>query len=238
MTTPTVPVKTPETPHPLRTLLMAVTVTAVDAALLALALGGVGALLQHARARVLIVIWGVGSLVLGLLRPVRRQDVVERAPAQAPLLLALLIIPLGTPPLAALGERLGWYPLPGGEALRWSGVALVVVGLSIRAFAMKQLGPRFSPQVALQRKHTLETRGLYARIRHPGYLGAWLATLGAALAFGSAVGLAGVVLMGMALHARMDLEEAMLERRFGSDYAAYRARTGRLLPKPGSTRPV
>lgn len=236
MTTPPAPSRARTSPHPLRTILMAVTVTTVDAALLALALGGVGALLHHTRARALVVIWGIGSLVLGLMRPVRMQDVVERAPAQAPLLLALLIVPLGTPPLAALGERFGWYPLPGGELLRWSGVALVALGLAVRALAMTQLGPRFSPQVALQREHALETRGLYARIRHPGYLGAWLATLGAALAFGSAVGLAGVVLMGMALHARMELEEALLERRFGPDYAIYRARTGRLLPRFGSNR--
>lgn len=210
---------------------MALAVTAVDAALLALALGGVGALLHHARARALIVLWGAGAVVLGLLRPVRAQDVVERAPAQVPLLIALLFVPLLTPALSALGERFGWVPLPGGEPLRWSGVALVAIGLAIRTLAMVQLGSRFSPQIALQRGHTLETRGLYARIRHPGYLGSALAALGAALAFGSAVGLVGVALMGVALHLRMVQEEEMLARRFARDYAEYRARTGRLLPR-------
>jgi len=210
---------------------MALAVTAVDAALLALALGGPNALFHHARACALIAVWGVGAIVLGLLRPVRAQDVVERAGAQVPLLMALLLVPLLTPALSALGERFGWAPLPGGAPLRWAGVALVAAGLALRMLAMVQLGSRFSPQVALQREHTLETRGLYARIRHPGYLGAALATLGAALAFGSAVGLMGVALMGAALHLRMEQEEEMLARRFGEDYARYRAGTGRLLPR-------
>jgi protein-S-isoprenylcysteine O-methyltransferase Ste14 len=223
----------PAAPHPLRTIATALVVTGVDAALLALALGGIGPLLHHARALALVALWGVSSLTLGLLRPVRSQDVVERSPGQAPLLLLLLLVPLLTPPLAALGERLAWYPLPGGAALRWSGVALAALGLALRMLAMVQLGPRFSPQVAIQREHALETRGLYARVRHPGYLGSGLATLGAALAFGSAVGLAGVVLMAIALHARMEAEESLLSRRFGEQYAAYRARSGRVLPRPG-----
>jgi protein-S-isoprenylcysteine O-methyltransferase Ste14 len=218
-------------PHPLRTLLTALIVTALDATLLALALGGVGPLSRHARALALVAIWGVTSLVLGFLRPVRAQDVVESAPGQRALLLALFLIPLLNPPLSAFAERMGWWPLPGGEPLRWAGVALAAAGLALRIVAMDRLGARFAPVVAVQREHTLETGGPYARIRHPGYLGAGLANLGAALAFGSAVGLIGAALMALALHARMEAEEALLERRFGDEFARYRARTGRVLPR-------
>jgi protein-S-isoprenylcysteine O-methyltransferase Ste14 len=223
-------------PHPLRTLLMALIVTALDAALIALALGGPAALFHHARALALIAIWGATTLVLAFLRPVRAQDVVESAPGQRALLFALFVIPLLTPPLSALGERMGWWPLAGGAPLRWAGVALAAAGLALRIAAMARLGPRFAPVVAVQREHALETGGPYARIRHPGYLGAGLANLGAALAFGSAIGLIGAALMALALHARMGTEEALLERRFGDEFARYRARTGRVLPRLGPAR--
>jgi protein-S-isoprenylcysteine O-methyltransferase Ste14 len=148
-------------------------------------------------------------------------------------LVALFLIPILTPPLAALGERLALAPLPGGAALRWAGVGLAGAGLAVRIVAMAQLGSRFSPLVALQQDHALETRGLYARIRHPGYLGAWLAALGGALAFGSALALPPVLLMGWLLWARAGREEAMLERHFGEAFARYRARSGRFVPWPG-----
>jgi protein-S-isoprenylcysteine O-methyltransferase Ste14 len=216
---------------PLRTVLLALIVTALDAMLLAIALGGVSALLHHARALALVGLWGASSIVLGLLHPVREQDVVDRTPDAPLVLVALFLIPLLTPPLSATGERFGWLPLPGGETLRWSGVALSGVGLWLRIAAMAQLGARFSPVAAIQRTHTLETRGLYARVRHPGYLGSALANLGAVLAFGSAVGLAGVALMAWMLALRVAREEALLARRFGEDYARYRSRTGALIPR-------
>jgi protein-S-isoprenylcysteine O-methyltransferase Ste14 len=79
----------------------------------------------------------------------------------------------------------------------------------------------------------LETRGLYAWIRHPGYLGAWLASLGAALAFGSGPALAPVLLFGALMAERARREEALLEEHFGEAWRRHRARTGGFLPGPG-----
>jgi protein-S-isoprenylcysteine O-methyltransferase Ste14 len=83
----------------------------------------------------------------------------------------------------------------------------------------------------MQREHALETRGLYARLRHPGYLGALLASLGGALAFGSAPALPLVAVMSLLLWQRAKREESMLERHFGAEYVRYRSRTGRFLPR-------
>jgi len=217
--------------HPAVRTLLALTATGLDAALLALALGGVAPLLAHPRALALLALWAAGAITLALLRPVRGHDAatVERDPPF--LLLALFLLPLLAPPLAALGERLALWPLPGGAPLRWLGVVLSGVGLGVRIAAMAQLGSRFSPLLAVQREHALETRGLYARVRHPGYLGALLAALGGALAFGSAVALPLVAAMGLLLWTRAGREETLLERHFGTAYANYRARSGRLLPR-------
>ena len=230
------PVKPPpqqgsRTPHPTVTVLLALGVVALDAALLAAALGGLAALLAHPRALSLLALWAAGGVTLALLRPVRGHDAVAVERESPMVLIALLLIPLATPPTAALGERLALWTLPGGAPVRWAGVALSGAGLALRIAAMAQLGPRFSPRVAMQREHALETRGLYARVRHPGYAGAWLAALGGAIAFGNALAMPLVAAMGLMLWRRAGREEAMLERHFGDDFRHYRARTGRFVPR-------
>ncbi|HEY3215056.1 MAG TPA: isoprenylcysteine carboxylmethyltransferase family protein [Candidatus Eisenbacteria bacterium] len=218
----------------LTTILLSLGSTALDAVLLALALGGAPVLIGHARALTLLAAWGVGGLVLALLAPVRTQEVVADSRENSGLLAGLGLLPLLTPPIAALGERLALGLLPGGPWLRWSGVGISAGGLALRIAAMTQLGSRFSPLVAVQREHALETRGLYARIRHPGYLGSWICAFGAMLAFGSALGLLTLVPFTALLGIRARREEALLERHFGDVYRAYRARTGAFLPRFGA----
>jgi len=213
-----------------RLLAGALAATALEAALLALGVGGPGALLAHPRALTLVAVWGVAAIVLAWLRPVRTHDPLEVRPDRGAMV-ALFLIPLATPALAAWSERAGLWPLPGGIALRWAGVGVVAAGLAIRIAAMARLGSRFSPLVSIQREHVLETGGPYARVRHPGYLGAWLATLGAVLAFGSGPALALAVAFLALLNARAGHEERLLEDHFGDAWRAYRERSGRLFPR-------
>ena len=216
---------------PLHSPLGALAVTALDGLLLAWALGGFAPLFAHRRALALLIIWGIGGIVLAWLRPVRTHDPIELRrdpPYTMPL---LFLIPLITPPLSALGERRAMGLLPGGDALRWAGVALTIIGFTIRIAAIARLGSRFSPFVAVQRRHVLETGGIYARVRHPGYLGAWLVSLGAALAFGSAMALPLVLVMLLILESRARREDEVLERHFGDEFRHYRAHTGRFFPR-------
>jgi protein-S-isoprenylcysteine O-methyltransferase Ste14 len=216
---------------PVATAILSLGVTAVDVLLLALAMGGFRAVLAHPRAPALVAVWAIGGMTLALLKPVRSQEVV-RATAESRLaLVGLGLIPLVTPPIAAFGERIGLWPLPGGAALGWAGVAMVAVGLAVRIAAMTQLGPRFSPLVAVQRVHPLETHGLYGVIRHPGYAGSWLAALGAVLAFGSGLGLVPLALFTVLLVQRARREEALMEAQFGEAWREYRGRTGAFVPR-------
>ena len=125
---------------------------------------------------------------------------------------------------------MGLLPLPGGDALRWLAVLASGAGLLLRIAAMARLRNRFSPLVAIQEDHTLETHGVYHWIRHPGYTGAWLASTGGALAFGSASAIVPALLFGVLLMMRARREESVLERRFGEEFRAYRARTGAFWP--------
>jgi protein-S-isoprenylcysteine O-methyltransferase Ste14 len=236
-----VPVVSPAPPDsrtrrsPAVALIGALVTTAIDAALLALALGGFSALLGHRRALALLAVWGAGAVVLAWRSPVRRTEGTRRT--RDPLLLvALLLLPLSVAPLAAWSERIGLAPMPGGVWRAAFGLALAGTGLALRIAAMVRLGARFDPTVAILRDHALETRGLYARIRHPGYTGAWLAALGGALVFNGALGLVPVALLALALALRVRGEERALAEHFGEEFLVYRARTGAFFPRLGRGR--
>lgn len=211
-------------------------VLALDVTLLAIGLGGMPALLAHPRALALLAEWVVGYVALATLRPVRAHDPVETRADHPLVVVTLFLVPLITPMLSAIGERYGVWLLPGGSALRWGGVVLSGVGFAIRILAMRRLGSRFSPLIEVQRDHPLETSGLYAHVRHPGYLGAWLCNLGVTLTFGSGLTLPLALLMAVALISRVRREERVLEGHFGDEFRRYCERTGRFVPRPGRAR--
>ena len=100
----------------------------------------------------------------------------------------------------------------------------------MRLWPVFVLGRRFSGLVAIQPGHTLMTSGMYRAIRNPSYLGLLVLSSGWALAFRSVVGVLLVALMIPPLIARIHSEEALLRAQFGEEYAAYCARTWRLIP--------
>jgi protein-S-isoprenylcysteine O-methyltransferase Ste14 len=218
--------------NPVRAVIGTLLTTALDAALLAIALGGIAPLLSHRRALALLAIWATGSLVLGIARPVKRHDPVEETKPQVGMMLALLLIPMAVPPLAAWTEAHGLWTLD-GEALGWTGVVIAGLGLALRAAAMLRLGSRFSPIAAVQRGHTVESRWPYSWLRHPGYAGTLLAALGAALAFRSALALPAVLGLALLYRGRIGEEEAALERHLGDEWKRYRERTAAFIPKVG-----
>jgi protein-S-isoprenylcysteine O-methyltransferase Ste14 len=131
--------------------------------------------------------------------------------------------------LPAYTDRNEFWTLD-GDAVRWLGVALFVIGGALRLWPVFVLGDRFSGLVAIQPGHTLVTSGIYGIIRHPSYLGALVNALGWALAFRSTVGVLLTALALAPLFARMRAEEALLRWKFGNEYTAYCNRTSRLIP--------
>ena len=218
------------TTRPLRAAAMLVLVLALDAALLAAGVGGPRALAHHPRALALLAIWTLGGIALAAGRGARAREArhTERGPGVVAL---LVLIPAVTPGLSAWAERRGALVLPGGPLLHWGGVALAALGYALRIAAIRRLGARFSPLVEVQRRHALETAGVYRHVRHPGYLGAWLSNLGVVFAFGSAATLPLALLFAVALAVRVHAEERTLATEFGAAWISYRARTGAFLPR-------
>jgi protein-S-isoprenylcysteine O-methyltransferase Ste14 len=122
------------------------------------------------------------------------------------------------------------WVLPGGDVTRWVGFAVLALGVSLRLGPMLELGRRFVSVVAIQEGHTLHTRGFYALVRHPSYLGILLMDLGFAGVFRSVVALALMPVVFWMFKRRMDVEEAFMVEQFGAGYRDYMARTKRILP--------
>jgi protein-S-isoprenylcysteine O-methyltransferase Ste14 len=131
--------------------------------------------------------------------------------------------------LPAFTDRKEFWVLD-GDAVRWLGVALYVVGGALRMWPVFVLGRRFSGLVAIQPGHALVTDGIYSVIRNPSYVGLLVLSLGWALAFRSGVGVLLAALNIPPIVARIRSEEKLLRAHFGEEYEAYRARTWRLIP--------
>jgi protein-S-isoprenylcysteine O-methyltransferase Ste14 len=117
-----------------------------------------------------------------------------------------------------------------GDAVRWTGFVLFIVGGTLRLWPVFVLGRRFSGLVAIQRDHELVTNGIYRYVRNPSYLGLMMGALGWALLFRAGVGVLITALLLIPLVARMRSEERLLAEHFGAEYKSYQARTWRLVP--------
>lgn len=144
-------------------------------------------------------------------------------------LMAFTVLGLALAYVPALCDRLDVLTF-GGDVVRWLGVAIYAAGGVLRLAPVFVLGRRFSGLVAIQPDHRLVTDGLYGVIRHPSYLGLLATGVGWSLALRGGVGLVITALILIVLVARMNAEERLLEDTFAAEYAAYRARTWRLVP--------
>jgi protein-S-isoprenylcysteine O-methyltransferase Ste14 len=111
------------------------------------------------------------------------------------------------------------------------GLLLTVGGLSFRIWSLRVLGKYFTGVVQQVEGHQLVTSGPYQWLRHPSYLGSWVAFLGCAVFLEAWLGLIITFLaMGTAYFFRISAEETTLENIFGAAYRQYRLRTWRLVP--------
>jgi len=108
-------------------------------------------------------------------------------------------------------------------------LALAVFGLALRAAAVARLGSRFTYDYAVG-GGALETRGIYAWIRHPSYLGLLCLTNFLGIALGSLIGVALLASTIPAVLRRIRDEEAALVSHYGEAYDVYRRRAARLIP--------
>ncbi|KAF2204284.1 prenyl cysteine carboxyl methyltransferas-like protein Ste14 [Delitschia confertaspora ATCC 74209] len=113
------------------------------------------------------------------------------------------------------------------------GLALVIVGQTVRSLAMAQAGTNFNHQVQSKKSegHELVTRGMYSVFRHPSYFGFFWWGLGTQVVLGNSISLAGYAgVLWYFFATRIRHEEKHLLEFFGKDYEKYKARTKVWIP--------
>jgi len=115
------------------------------------------------------------------------------------------------------------------------GIVLIAGGIVLAVRGAVDLSAAFTPLPKPREGAALVVTGVYSFVRHPIYGGLILAAFGWAISQASIVAVALAVALAAFLFVKSMREEAWLEQRF-PDYAAYRARTRRLIPWPGRPR--
>jgi protein-S-isoprenylcysteine O-methyltransferase Ste14 len=124
------------------------------------------------------------------------------------------------------------YALPFPDAVRWTGAAMLALGIVVLGTAHYHLSLSFSSFVGSKEGHRLVQSGPYRLVRHPIYLAYLLLYLGGGLAAGNWVlAFLPVTCFAITVWLRMPQEEQILAGLFGEQYSAYLQRTGRLLPR-------
>ncbi|MFI5618079.1 methyltransferase family protein [Streptomyces sp. NPDC051567] len=113
----------------------------------------------------------------------------------------------------------------------WAGVAVIAVGLTVRAWGMNTLGRFYTRTLRATEDQRLVQEGPYRLIRHPGYCGSLLVWSGYTLGLGNWIPLLLVTAVLLAAYTwRINAEEKLLLASFGERYAQYQRRTKRLVP--------
>ena len=143
--------------------------------------------------------------------------------------------------VVAPGTVAGWVPWliaherPPASGLAWAiGVGLFGLGGAIYAWCVWDFASfgRGTP-APIDAPSKLVVRGLYRLSRNPMYLGVLTLVSAWAVFFRSPVLVVYALVVAACFHTFIRVyEEPHLEREFGEEYRAYKARVGRWLPKP------
>ena len=111
------------------------------------------------------------------------------------------------------------------------GAFLLIIGISIRVWAIRTLGTHFTATVTLTKDHQLVRSGPYQWVRHPSYLGAFMAIVGCPIFLNAWwATLVAILSMTIAYYVRIGVEEKMLSAYFGNQYQDYKKDTKRIIP--------
>lgn len=112
-----------------------------------------------------------------------------------------------------------------------AGIALMLLGVALRWWAIAVLGRYFTLDVAVHSTQTVVQSGPYRFVRHPSYSGTLLTLLGVGLALDNWASLVAVLAGGLIGHLyRVRVEERALREALGEPYAEYMRRTKRFIP--------
>jgi protein-S-isoprenylcysteine O-methyltransferase Ste14 len=125
-----------------------------------------------------------------------------------------------------------WAVIPGDPWLTLvPGSVLVVLGVGLRQWAARTLGPFFTQSVMIREGHRVITTGPYRFVRHLGYTGLLVSLAGLGLTLGNWLSVLLMVIGFFAAHLpRIKVEERILEQSLGDEYREFERTRKRLIP--------
>jgi len=129
-------------------------------------------------------------------------------------------------PVLVPGATIPWQP-----GTFFAGLAVMLLGVSWRWYAIATLGKYFTGAIVIQEQHVVVQHGPYKFIRHPSYSGAFLIAIGIGLMVGNWLSIVTIIagfVVGMMY--RIPVEEQVLLQALGQPYETYMKRTKRLIP--------
>ena len=124
------------------------------------------------------------------------------------------------------------------DGVRAVGLLLCVGGIGVALWAIVTLGRHYDLVLEIHAGHEVVRRGPFALVRHPVYTGLALHFIGACIATGSLLLVAGTVLVTFPTFViRARAEEQLLRERFGAEYDRYVDEVPMLVPRlPGGKK--
>lgn len=179
--------------------------------------------------KIVIYLFPVSEILLALFK--RAGTRAARVEDRGSLRLLWLVISVSV----GMAIAFQWVPsadLPLSRHLRQIlALCLILAGLAVRWASILTLGRLFTVDVAIQSGHTLVDTGLYRYVRHPSYSGLLLAFIGLGISFANWLSIVALLIpITLAVFNRIVKEEHVLLESLGASYAAYCARTKRLVP--------
>jgi protein-S-isoprenylcysteine O-methyltransferase Ste14 len=111
------------------------------------------------------------------------------------------------------------------------GMVMLVTGAVLRLWSFRALGQYFTFSVKVSPDQPVVTAGPYRLLRHPGYAGGMLATVGIGVMWGNWVSASTLILFTLAFIVwRIRIEERALLMALDDRYRRYAAQHKRLIP--------
>lgn len=159
--------------------------------------------------------------------------VTEKTKATTEVVLLTLVSLGGYVPLLHLAT--GWFAFANYTVPYWVpilGALALIPALYLFWRSHVDLGRNWSVTTEIREEHTLVTKGVYQKVRHPMYTAIWALFLTHPLLVHNWIaGFSAAIAFGIMYVIRVPYEEAMMREMFGQEYEDYCARSGRLVPK-------
>ena len=180
--------------------------------------------------RLFLAIWITFEIWLVVRDQIQHRGKTQRDQGSRYYMLLAIIVGVGTAAMVNRNEKF-FFGDGSTNGLSWTGLVLMLLGFSLRIWAIQVLGKSFRTTVETHQDQQVCQDGPYKLLRHPSYTGIVLICIGFGVAVQNWLSLLLAVIPPLiALLFRIQVEEKELAVSLGSEYVAYQQRTKRLIP--------